>query len=484
MRLKEITLTLALLPMTALHAQTDTLSLTLNEAIAVAQSQSADAKAAHHTMLAAEWSYKFYKANYLPSLTLTSGSSLNRVISKITLPDGTSSFVGQNQLSTDATVSLTQNIPFTGGQLFVKSSLQRQDEFENKSVAYNSQPVVIGYQQSLFGYNALKWERRMAPLRYEAAKKSFDETMELIASRCSSYFFELASAQTELEIAQYNYASADTMSRYARGRYEIGTITENEMLQLQLNKITAEANVLNAQNMQEEAMQALRSFLALDNHTTVCVEIETEVPDCKADIVQAIQLAHAHNPEPVTYELSRRESRSNIASAKAGSGLKAELYIQFGLSQTGDNLRDSYRSPLDQQYAGVTLSLPLLDWGRGKGQVKIAQSNAMLMETRIEQAYKDFDINISKMVRRFNLQAHRVEIAGRTAALAQQRYEISRRLYMAGKSTILDFNAATSEKDSARRGHIAALQTFWSLYYGLRSMTGGKIFQQNLTKNL
>ena len=40
-----------------------------------------------------------------------------------------------------------------------------------------------------------------------------------------------------------------------------------------------------------------------------------------------------------------------------------------------------------------------------------------------------------------------------------------------GKSTILDLNAAISEKDNSRRAYIAALYNYWSLYYTLRSMT-------------
>lgn len=455
----------------------DTLTLRLAETITMARERSYDARSARHTLLAAEWSYKFHKANYLPSVTLTSTPSLNRVISKITQPDGTASFVEQNQLSTDASLSITQNVALTGGQFFLKSSLQRQDELSNKTTAYNSQPVVLGYQQQLFGYNSLKWENRLQPLRYEAALKNYTESMELIAARACSYFFNLASAQTELFIAQYNYASADTLSRYARGRYDIGTITESEMLQLELNKITAEANVLSAQSNLEDAMTALRSYLSIEKGTIIKVESETELPTCKADVATALTLARTHSPDLVSLELRRRESRNNLAQAKANAGLKADLYIQLGLSQTADNLADSYRSPQNMQYVGVGITLPLLDWGRGKGRVKIAESNAELVEIEIERAETDFETNIAQTVRQFNLQAHRVEIAEKSAALAQQRYEVARHMYIMGKATILDLNAATTEKDSAQRGRINALSYFWSLYYGLRSMTGGKIFE-------
>lgn len=472
-----------MVPMIA-FAQTDTLKITLAEAIATAQRESSDARAARHTLLAAEWSYKFFKANYLPSLSLSSSPSLNRVISKITQPDGTSSFVEQNQLSTNATLGFTQNIALTGGEFFLQSSLQRQDELGNRSTAYNSQPLTFGYRQTLFGYNSLKWERRMEPLRYEEAKKSHEESMELIASRASLLFFSLASAQTELYIAEQNYASADTLNRYARGRYDIGTITESEKLQLELNKCTAEASLLYARNSLENAMLSLRSYLAIDGDIIIKAESSTDVPRCKANPEEALRLAHEHNPDLVSYELMRQESKSSLASAKANSGLKAELYMQFGLSQTAETLRDSYRSPQNQQYASVGVSLPILDWGRGKGRIKVAESRLDLVETQIEQAYRDFDINIEQMVRQFNLQARHVEVAEKRAHLAQQRYNVARQLYILGKSTILDFNSATTEKDSAHRSLLSAVQTFWSLYYGLRSMTGGKIFENyEQTKN-
>ena len=100
-------LLILMLPAT-IGAQSDTLTLTLGEAIAMAQQRSYDARAAHHTLLAAEWSYKFHKANHLPTLTLTSSPNLNRVINKITLPDGSSSFVEQNQLSTNIALGITQ----------------------------------------------------------------------------------------------------------------------------------------------------------------------------------------------------------------------------------------------------------------------------------------------------------------------------------------------------------------------------------------
>lgn len=449
----------------------DSLRLTLGDAIALAQRQSSDALAARHSLEAAEWSFRYYKANYLPAVTLSSSPSLNRQISSITQPDGTNVFMRQNQLNTDLSLNISQNVALTGGTLFLRNSLQRLDEFEQRTHDYSSVPFSIGYQQNLFGHNSLRWAQRTEPLRYRIARKQYAETMELVASRTSTYFFMLASAQTNLDIARQNYAVSDTLLRYARRRYERGSITENEMLQLEVGKLTEETNRLNAEAEVEDAMQTLRSYLGVKTQEPLAVVPDTLISYDVIDADEALALAIENNPDPEQLRLNILESESALSSAKSNRGLKADLYMQFGLSQKGSTLKEAYTQPLEQEYVSLTLSLPLLDWGRGKGQVRVAKSRLELTQTQSEQALQDFRLNVLKMVRQYNLQAYRVKIAYRTRETALRRYDVARWLYMQGRTTLLEFNTSINEKDNAQRAFISALQTYWSLYYGLRSLT-------------
>ena len=86
--------------------------------------------------------------------------------------DGSVKFVEQNLLNTDLTLNLSQNIPWTGGSLFLETSAQRMDLFSEHKYSWQTSPVMIGYRQSLFGYNSLKWDKRIEPVRYQEAKKS------------------------------------------------------------------------------------------------------------------------------------------------------------------------------------------------------------------------------------------------------------------------------------------------------------------------
>ena len=244
-------------------AEADTLMLSLQDAIRLAQEQSPSVQSARNTFLAAYWNYRNFRTNLLPSVTLSSVPYINKQVNKITQSDGTACFIRQDQFGADLSLCVNQNVSWTGGSIFLKSSLNRIDEFRQQTVAYSSQPLVVGFEQSLFGYNSLKWDKRIEPVRYSEAKKEYAEALEVISATACNHFFALALAQAELEMARQNFESADTLYRLAQGRYEIGTVTENEMLQLEINRLNEETNMMDAEIGLNEVSQNVRSFLGL-----------------------------------------------------------------------------------------------------------------------------------------------------------------------------------------------------------------------------
>ena len=184
-----------------------------------------------------------------------------------------------------------------------------------------------------------------------------------------------------------------------------------------------------------------------------------------------MELARQNSPDIESMELSRLNSESNLAYHKSQAGFKASIYVRLGLAQTADELPESFRNLNDEQSVSVSVSIPILDWGRARGRVKIAQNNLELTQMRIEQNEVNFEKTVSRAVTQFNLQERQVEIAHRTMQTAQHRYEVARHLYVSGNSTILDLNTAITSKDSAYRGYVSALSRYWQLYYTIRSLT-------------
>ena len=144
---------------------------------------------------------------------------------------------------------------------------------------------------------------------------------------------------------------------------------------MELNKLTEETNRMNARIEVENCMQELRSYLGIQEDLNLQVKISGEVPDLNIDLNTALLLANENSPDIQNMLRRKVESDSNVARAKANAGLKADIYLRFGLTQTAGKLKDAYRDPLDQQYVSLGISLPILDWGRGKGQVQIGRAS-------------------------------------------------------------------------------------------------------------
>ena len=116
----------------------------------------------------------------------------------------------------------------------------------------------------------------------------------------------------------------------------------------------------------DECALDLRSYLGLhEGDTLPAIRMVTEVPDVMVEEGAALQWAHLHSPDILYMKRRKLEAESNVAQAKANAGLKADLYLRFGLTQTAENFSSTYRHPLDQQAVsiGITPAHP----GLGKG---------------------------------------------------------------------------------------------------------------------
>ena len=169
---------LAILLFSTAQAQTDTLSISLKEAVALAQRDAPDVQIAGTALTNNYWRYQSFLANYKPQINFGSTlPNINRSIEAITQPDGSDVFINRSLMRNSLNISLEQDIALTGGSIFATTSLQRIDLFATganpRSVSYLSTPFAIGFQQPLFAFNGLKWDKRIQPLAYEEAQRGY-----------------------------------------------------------------------------------------------------------------------------------------------------------------------------------------------------------------------------------------------------------------------------------------------------------------------
>lgn len=453
---------------------------TLEEVLGLAQEQSPDAIRTRNAYLASYWQYRSYRASQLPSLSFSANfPDFSRQYTTLNIRDTATGYLVTEYLPSftnqvSGALSISQNLP-TGGVISVQSSLERQDRFANslsqyEGALYRTVPVSLNLQQSIFGVNEWKWDRKIEPLRYEEAKRNYLKQLETISIRAIQYFFDLAAAQQNLSIAKFNYANNDTLHKIAQGRYNIGTIGENDLLQSELNYLNAGSSLNQAQLDVDTYQNRLRSFLGFNELVTVAIVLPTRVPKAILDLEEVMVWARKNNPDLLGYQRQLIEAEKQVAQEKANTGLQANINLSFGLNQQASDFFDAYENPIDMQTARISLQVPILDWGRGKGRVRMAKSNQQVVQTQIDQSLADFEQDVVLKVRQFNMQEIQFNIAAKSDTVAQKRYEVSKARFLIDKITITDMNNAQLDRDRSQQNFVSALRNYWNYYFLLRQI--------------
>ncbi|MBN2519965.1 MAG: TolC family protein [Bacteroidales bacterium] len=445
---------------------------TLEEVVELAKKQSFEAILARHRFRESFWEYKTYQANFLPLLSLNADIfNFNRAIKKYQKEDGSYTYIEDFANGSSLGLSISQNIGLTGGNIFINSELERNNDFSNNSINYLSTPISIGFRQPLNGYNQFHWQNKIEPLKYEEAKKEYIQAMEEVSKRAIDYFFNLALAQINVNVSKINYANTDTLYKIAQGRYNIGTISEDELLQMELSFLNAEL-ALNQVKVEHEMYKArLRSFLGYNENIYFELIISTNIPNLEIDPFEAFEIAKENNPQMIAFKRRRLEADRDVAHARSQKGFNADLYASLGLTQNALDIPGVYAKPQNQQRISVGLQVPILDWGLGRGKYKMAQSAREVIHVSVEQNEIDFKYELLNNVMRFNLQDDQVLIASKADTIADYRYYVAKQRFLIGNIGVLELNIALKEKDDAKRAFIQSLKNYWQYFYDIRSLT-------------
>ncbi|HSO85339.1 MAG TPA: TolC family protein [Draconibacterium sp.] len=448
--------------------------LSLPDVIQIASNQSIDAFRNKNMYLASYWEFRFYQAERLPGVALsTTPLDYNRYLKKeYNFETNQDEYRLREYLNSEVGVAATQNIAFTGGQLFLRTDLAMVKNLGGEqSTSYSATPFSIGFSQELNGYNELKWQSKIEPLKFEKAKKEFIQDVEDLRIKSTMQFFELITAQIQKGIAETNYANADTLYKIGKGRFQVGTVTQDELLKLELSLLNAEQALSMAQLEEKRAQANLNSFLGMEKTVEIECVVPSEIPELQIDPDIALTQAIQNNPEMINHQQQKLQQDQNVKRTKSETGLNTSLFAMYGMSRSSEEFQDVYGQPDKSQRFNVGINVPIVDWGRSKGRVSMAESNREVALATIKQERIDFEMDIFQSVLEFNLQAGQVRNSAKADTVAQLGYDVTFQRFLIGKIDVIKLNIASTDQETARISYLNRLRDYWTSYFRLRSLT-------------
>ncbi|WP_307527657.1 TolC family protein [Pedobacter sp. W3I1] len=450
----------------------DTLRLTLQQVVEMAKANSIAAKQAITVKETKYWEWRTFKSNYQPQLALEGVlPGYTKTYTQVQQPNGTILFQPVHYDNSSLTLNFTQSIAATGGTVYGTTQLQRFDDFDRKSVLYNGIPYGIGYTQPLLQFNSLRWDKKIEPLKFNESRQVFIETQEKISITVTEYFFDLLLAQVNLNIANLNYANTKRILTIADTKFELGKISKNEILQLQLEVLNAQKAVGTARRDVEIATLNLRSYIGIEGNDRIKLDMPSVVAEMTVAADKVLAEAFENRSEAIAFIRRLAEAKRDVAKAKGENGLTATLRANLGFSNAANSAFDIYRSPKNQQSVELQLSIPVMDWGRSKSRTKTAQANEQFTTYAVEQDKQTFKQQIVTQVTLFNMMKEQIQLTDQAEKIATEKYKIASERYVLGNLSITDLSIAFQENDRAKRDYVSSLRDFWGAYYQLRYLS-------------
>jgi len=446
-------------------------TISLDDVIGGALAQSAVAKQALTARETSYWQYRTYQSNYRPQLALQGMvPNFSRVITPVVQPDGTTDFRAVRINNANLGLTLTQAIGPTGALLSVSSGIQRFDDFNRSARLYNTQPVGIGLTQPIGRFNGLRWARRIEPLRYEESGRQYAAERENIAQRITELYFDVLLQQVNATVARQNAQANEEMLRLGKERFQLGRLSQSDLLLLELNLLNARKALGQARLDAENAALDLQSYTGRAAET-LRLAVPAAAPVLMVDKEHALTQARQNRPETLAFRRRLLQAESDVAQAKGTTGLQATLQANLGYVNSAQNFWTTYRNPQDQQQVSLGFAMPLVDWGRQKSIVKTAALSRQQMQLTVAQEQATFEQTVVTQAAQLGSLREQLSLSAQADSLAQRRYDIARATYQVGRISLTDLNIALAEKDQAKRAYIAALRACWVAHYRLRALT-------------
>ena len=302
-------------------------------------------------------------------------------------------------------------------------------------------------------------------------KKEYIYNAEQVSEQATTYFFELAMAQAEYDLAKDNALSTDTLYRIGQERLKIAAISRADLLTLKLDRVNAGNTLQTASSALKRAQFSLASFLNLPKDTDIRLVLPGRPQMLTIPLDQALAMARENNPQFLSLRQDILEAEQEVDRTRKESRFNASINASIGFNQVAEDFGSAYRKPLQQDMVSVSVSIPLVDWGVRKGKYNMAKNNLNVVRISSRQSEISIEEEVIMTVNDFNIQQSLVQSASEALDLAILAYEETRQRFIIGKADISSLTLSLNRQQEAQRNYISALQDYWLNYYKIRKLT-------------
>lgn len=307
--------------------------------------------------------------------------------------------------------------------------------------------------------------------RLEAARDSLTAAINDALLAVITAYENVLLAQDVIGVRQEAVTIFEEQLQDAQNRFEAGSVTEFEVLRARVALANARPPLIRAASDYTLAVDALRRVIGLPYAPDSKPQTITLAPT-RTQLAPEWTLREAisHALEN-RYDLAALQDRANAAAsdkrlARAGYYPQIEALASYGWQHR--SFAGDFNDNLEGWQAGLSLSVPIFDFGRTRGDVMAAQAGLREAELSRDQLALEIEGQVRTAHADFEEATKILDTAELVVDQAREALRLAENRYGAGRGTQLDvqqsqLDLTTAQLEHARARHqlqlaIAALQ--------------------------
>lgn len=304
----------------------------------------------------------------------------------------------------------------------------------------------LSFTQVLYSGGRIKAQETQAAIRRDSAGLNLTAAQAQNTLDVAEAYYAAALTDWLVSIAEATYAQADRSLQVTSQQRVAGRLSEFELLRARVARDSLQPSVVRARNSREVAYLRLKQLLdlPLDQPLTLNADLDGPVLSPPPRFAAPLAEAESQATSPIRLAVTQvgneaRVADQAIAIARAERKPAISFRSDYGLVDYPDSV-PNFTDWRQNWTLGVAVSLPLLDGGRIKANEAIARAGADEARANLRLA-QELDA-LDRASTRSDLVAARAEweASGSTIQQAQRAYEIAELRFNEGLSTQLELS--------------------------------------------
>ena len=346
--------------------------------------------------------------------------------------------------SSSGTFSITQRILPTDGVLSLNNTFsydynytESKSALDEPSSTYNND-LYLRLTQPIFTYNRTRVELDKVKLNYENALLRYLLQKLSLERNVAQSFFGVYSRQMSLNIAKEELKNNEESYGIIKNKVDGGLMALEELYQAEVNLANSRSSVYNAELNLQNAMDQFKVLIGMDVTEEFMIMADIEIDTVAIDNDLALKHALDNRMEIRQRQIDIENSMFSLTDARTTNEFAGSISASIGLQANNEDINLLFDKFDNSPAVGLTLSIPIFDWGERKSEIKAAEANVRSSEIDLNVEKTDIIVNVRSTLRSLQNLLNQIEIQRKTVKNAELTYQINLERYRNGDLTSLD----------------------------------------------